>query len=341
MSESDLESDVAQIPEDLPPVQPPSAGFIIQLFVVPGVIVAAIVGVWLLFGKLATSENDWRGLVAELQHQNKHRRGRAELGLAQMLSSDLKLGDQGQHLSTNRELAQALSETLTNDLKRGTAASEDAEYQAYLASALGLFDLPDLVFSTLQLALQPQFDPKIRKTAIESIAVLTDRMSTSGAGAPSDIFLPVLMTVATDEDPVMRQLCAFTLGLFPQPAAQERLEILLSDTDPNTRVNAAIGLARQGNLQGFSVLQSSLEAAVADIPRGSTEEAKNEEYAQFLLAKNCLAAIERLASKLAPEQKSQLLPLLTSIASKHREPLIRAAAQSASSALETPAVTPR
>ncbi|HLQ43503.1 MAG TPA: hypothetical protein VK137_02140, partial [Planctomycetaceae bacterium] len=61
-------SDNAELPSsplssDLPPVEPPSGRFIVQLFVVPGLIVAAIVGVWLLFGKLASAEQDWQKLV--------------------------------------------------------------------------------------------------------------------------------------------------------------------------------------------------------------------------------------------------------------------------------------
>jgi hypothetical protein len=43
----------ASIPADLPPVEPPTAGFIVQLFVLPAVIVAVVIVVWLLFGKLA------------------------------------------------------------------------------------------------------------------------------------------------------------------------------------------------------------------------------------------------------------------------------------------------
>ena len=35
-------------PDDLPPVQPPSAGFLVQLFLVPGIIVAVIVVVWVM-----------------------------------------------------------------------------------------------------------------------------------------------------------------------------------------------------------------------------------------------------------------------------------------------------
>ncbi len=36
--------------EELPPVEPPSAGFIVQLFLIPMLIVGAIIGVYALFG---------------------------------------------------------------------------------------------------------------------------------------------------------------------------------------------------------------------------------------------------------------------------------------------------
>ncbi len=52
------------VPGDvLPPVEPPSAGFILQLFVVPGIIVAIIVMVWLLFNWVARTGNDPREYV--------------------------------------------------------------------------------------------------------------------------------------------------------------------------------------------------------------------------------------------------------------------------------------
>ncbi|MEZ6061328.1 MAG: hypothetical protein R3C19_13370 [Planctomycetaceae bacterium] len=61
-------------PEELPPVEPPSAGFIVQLFLIPALIVAAVIGVWALFGKLADSKTDWKQLVSELGSSNEHRR---------------------------------------------------------------------------------------------------------------------------------------------------------------------------------------------------------------------------------------------------------------------------
>lgn len=329
-ADSDVsDSDVAQIPEDLPPVQPPSAGFLIQLFVVPGLIVAAIFGVWLLFGKLATGDQDWRGLVVELQHQNPHRRGRAELGLAQMLNADQKRGADGQHLSTNPELGQALANVLQAELKRGGQTPEDFNYQAFLARTLGLLDLPDVVLPALKQAMHPEYDREVRKNAIGSIAVMTDRMSNNGTGAPSDAFVAELLTASADGDPLIRQLSAYTLGLFPQALAGERLEVLLDDSDPDTRINAAIALARNGDNRGVRVLRDVLQQAGHPPTPGSADE-----YEQFVSLKNALAAVERLAGKLTTSERNELIGLMQPIAKDYREPKIRVAAQSALSALE-------
>ena len=43
---------------DLPPVEAPSASFVVQFFVIPAVVVAVVIVVWLLFGKLAGGERD-------------------------------------------------------------------------------------------------------------------------------------------------------------------------------------------------------------------------------------------------------------------------------------------
>ena len=51
-------------PDDsLPPVEPPSAAFLVQLFLVPGIIVAIIVCVWLSFHWLAHLGNDPQAYV--------------------------------------------------------------------------------------------------------------------------------------------------------------------------------------------------------------------------------------------------------------------------------------
>ena len=116
------------LPEELPPVKPPSVGFIVQLFVVPGLIVGAIVGIWLLFGRMATAEQDWQRLVVELQNPNEHRRWRGAMGLAQILKADLELGDKGQHLSEKPEFVEALTKMLGSELERNGQRPEDLQF---------------------------------------------------------------------------------------------------------------------------------------------------------------------------------------------------------------------
>lgn len=324
MSDAQTDHDVAQLPEDLPPVQPPSAGFIVQLFVVPGVIVVAIVAVWLLFGKLATGEQDWQSLVVELQHPNEHRRWRGALGLSQLLKADQELGANGQQLAKNRDIAKALADVLTAEIKRGGQSEEDLKYTAFLARTLGLFDVPDVVLPPLQLAMQAGVDREVRKNAIGSVAVMADRFSTTGEPWDSGAILEELVRVSADEDPLIRQLTAFTLGLFTDVSARDRLEVLLDDSDGDTRVNAAIGLARQGDSRGTRVFSDVLKEAAQKKPTGSPEE-----YEQFLSLKNALTAIERLAKGMSPDQRQELIALIEPIAEKYDEPQIRILAKSA------------
>ncbi|MGQ0635692.1 MAG: HEAT repeat domain-containing protein [Planctomycetaceae bacterium] len=321
---ADSEPDVAQLPDDLPPVQPPSAGFIVQLFVVPGLIVAAIVGVWLLFGKLAAPDTDWRNQMAELQNPNEHRRWRGALGLAQMLKADRGQGDQGERLAQNRELAQTLADVLNRELTSGSAVNEEHNYQAFLARTLGLFDLPDVVQPALEAALRPGNDREVRKNALASIAVMSDRMS----NFPSAAYLAAVTQASFDDDALIRRLSAYTLGLWPVASAQDRLEVMLQDSDADTRINAAIGLARQGDSRGTGVLSEVLKQAAMPAKRGSAEE-----FEQFLAMRNALAAAERLGPKLSDDERRELTKLIEPLAQSHGETRIRVSAQQALAAL--------
>src|SRR5687768_12143051 len=99
----------APLPEHLPPVEPPSAAFIVQLFLVPALIVAAVIGLYLLFGKLAAGDTDWRQLVSDIKSDNPNVRWRAALNLAEGLDSDESRGLDGQQLASIPEIATALN----------------------------------------------------------------------------------------------------------------------------------------------------------------------------------------------------------------------------------------
>src|SRR3954469_22661870 len=74
---------------DLPPVEAPSAGFIVQLFVIPAVVVAVVIVVWLLFGKLAGGERDALEYVRMLRSPSAN--WRAAFELASLIQNDSRL----------------------------------------------------------------------------------------------------------------------------------------------------------------------------------------------------------------------------------------------------------
>lgn len=306
-----MSSDSAELPDELPPVQPPSAGFILQLFVVPGLIVVLVVGVWLLFGKLATSEQDWHGLVRELQQPNQHRRWRGALGLAQTLKSDQDSGDKGQHLASNSELARTLSDVFHQELRRGSQEPDSLKYQSMLARTLGMFDLPEIVTPSLREAIQTGHDRDVRKDSLAALAVLLGRFSEHGQPVHDDNLFGDLVQVSTDEDPLIRQLGAFTLGLADAEAVRQRLVVMLDDADALTRINAAIGLARQNKLGGYRVLRDILKS-------NSTPQLE-----QYLAVLNCLAAIKRLAGQFSADQRSELSSLIAPLADSSADPRLR------------------
>jgi hypothetical protein len=90
-------------------VEPPSAAFIVQLFLVPGLIVAIIVCVWLAFHWLAHLGNDPQAYVRTLRRDNEGR-WQAALNLA----NDLR-GPGGGALKSDEGLARELGRILTDE----------------------------------------------------------------------------------------------------------------------------------------------------------------------------------------------------------------------------------
>src|SRR5688572_9788255 len=57
--------------DHLPPVEPPNARFLIQLFLIPLIIVMIIVAVWLMFSWLAHLGSDPKTLITDLKRLNQ------------------------------------------------------------------------------------------------------------------------------------------------------------------------------------------------------------------------------------------------------------------------------
>lgn len=303
--------------ESLPPVEPPSAKFIVQLFVVPGLIVAAIVGVWLLFGKLASAEQDWQALVADMKSSNEHRRGRGAMGLAQALAVDQNRKSEGPRLTTNPQVAQELSVFLADTLKSSSQEPVVIDQQAFLTRTLGMLDVPEAVLPVLREAMKDSHDREVRKNAVAAVATISFRAHERGTPLTDAAVLDELANVSRDSDPLLRSLAAMTLGFFPLELADQSLTVLLADADANTRANAAVAFTRHKSLKAVPVLKEVLKAAAALKQAGPSGDAGP------VAATNAMTAIGELAPLLDEPTRSEVENDVTAISKNYPEPRVR------------------
>ncbi len=337
MSEFDARDDDA-LPNELPPVQPPSAGFILQLFLIPALIIGVIVGVVFVFGWIASSSGeDWRKLAQDIGSPNEHIRWRAAVGLAQMLPLDEKRAESGEQLVSNRQLAEALCSLLEQELQRAAPDEKQVQFQAYLTRTIQLLRVPDLVVPALLKSTENDQDLEVRKSGLAAIAVFANRAQEAGQPLTSEFANPLverLIEVSQEtsppaDAPLMRQMAAYALGLFPTESATRQLQALLGDGNPATRANAMIALARNHDLSGLPVLEEILRSAA------NPPEPDDDAFLQFASVKNSILAVENLAPQLTAEQRTQLLELLQPIADGHAEARIRIDAGNAMQTLKS------
>ncbi|MFN8708604.1 MAG: HEAT repeat domain-containing protein [Planctomyces sp.] len=294
-------------PEELPPVEPPSAGYIIQLFLIPALIVGALAAVVFLFGRLGDAESDWRQMVSELGSSNEHRRWRAAQGLSQLLWNDEVAVPEGQlPLAEQPIVIDGLAGLLKASLESRSVTDEDIRHQQFLARALGALRNDDKVMPVLAMAMAPEVSAEVRKSAAMSVAAIAGRhfeqatgYQTDAGGAPagtaedrrkSDVALPLaeatirdpevlkqLRLMTQDSDPALRHIAAFTIASVSGPECINQLKVVLLDADAKTRANAAVGLARNGSSEGFAVLRELLVECHKAYQPATTENATDDQ----------------------------------------------------------------
>jgi HEAT repeat protein len=314
--------------EILPPVEPPSAKFIVQLFVVPGVIVAMIVGVWLLFGKLASAEQNWQALLEDMKSSNEHRRGRGAMGLAQALAADQNQRGvvTGPKLSTNPQVAAKLSEFLAEKLSSSSPEPAVIDQQSFLTRTLGMLDVPEAVLPTLRDAMNAKHDREVRKNAVLAVATIAHRANERSEPLTDAATVEELSNVSREADPLLRSSAAFALGLLPAEATKQPLTVLLTDSDGNTRLNAAIAFARQKSLDGLPVLRDVLKEAGTGkhpVPPQPDEANTGAGLDSVLAVANSLRAVAELSPQLDDATRDELARDIEAVSKNYHEPRVR------------------
>jgi hypothetical protein len=286
-------------PDDLPPVQPPSAGFLVQLFLIPGIIVAIIVLVWLSVDWLAHQDNDPKQYVDGLRRDTQDVWQKAE-NLAELLRND-----RGE-LKNNGRLAAELAAILNERLDAAKMDDGSINLRLYLSSALGQFNAPDGL-PTLIKAASTQRDDKelvVRRAALDAIGILLVNVKAATAekspnpaaslGPAAADLRQVLSNAARDPEPVIRLRAAYVLGIIGGDGASERLVKLLDDPSPDVSYNAATALARHGDVRCIDRL---LEMLSPDQSKAVQAEEKNlQDEKRTLILVNGLRAVELLVA---------------------------------------------
>ncbi len=246
-------------PDDaLPPVEPPSAGFILQLFFIPGVIVVVVVLIWLLFNWLAHKGNDRDALVKALSRNNEAR-WQAAFNLANDLRSDRQ--SRNPQLTTDHQLAQELAGILQRDMAAGNTDENSITLEIYLCRALGEFRVTDGLPVLIKAAAAERNEEAgdVRRAALEGIALLAAGSGQEKQFADDAELRETLLAASSDSDPRTRSAAAVAMGVIGGAAFLERLRVMLDDSNPDVTYNAATRLAHYGDLAAEPVLIEMLD----------------------------------------------------------------------------------
>ena len=302
------------IPPELPPVEPPSAKFIIQLFVIPAAIVLILVVAYLAFvqlpfGRLANGGRDVMDYVRSIKSENEHRRWRSAQDLANLINNDPSL-------AKDPRLLGELTALLADELRHPNP--EKPELAQYLALSLGVFQTlkaapvdgrPVDPIATLAEALDPSQPTAVRVSAAISLSSQAERMGGS-LGDPSA--LKALIAAAGTPEAEVRERAAYALGFFSDPdslaALRERAQ---TDEIPAVRYNAGAALARRGDEASSRVLKEMLSPVdlAQTMKRGTSAETKGAVEAVELEALWCL----RVSAPTKPALALKLLPEIESL----------------------------
>jgi hypothetical protein len=283
----------------LPPVEPPSARFIIQLFVVPALIVMMVVAVWIVVSWLVhRTTMQPEDLIEGLERANVARWQRAsEL-------ADLLRNERFTEFRSNGKAATQLAAVLDRELaaaEKGERMDEQGVTLRYfLARALGEFHVDEGTDALLKAATTNR-DPReaiVRRGALQAIAVRAFNLSQLDPPRTlADPHLePTLFKLADDENPLVRSETAFALGQIGTPTALAELEKIVDDPHADTRYNAAIALAKHGNVAAIPTLAEMLDPAEMSSVREEPS-APAQFYKRSLIVTNSLEELEKLYRK--------------------------------------------
>ena len=208
-------------PDDDLTEEPRGAGKLIaRFFLLPLVVVAAAVGIFLVFNYMTFERRGPRDYLQEVRGGTANRRWQAAFELSRSLGS-----------LSPEERAELTAETLRVYETLSNRRPDDLLVRRYLVLVLGRLGDPAAVPALIQAAKAE--DPDTRLYAVWAL----------GKIGGSQGFDTVLES-SQSEDAGARKMAAYVLGALGDPRAIPRLRVLAEDRVADVRWNAAIALGR-------------------------------------------------------------------------------------------------
>jgi hypothetical protein len=272
---------------DIPKESPKTILF--QFVIFPLGIVAIAVGIFFLFGKLASDEQTVPDYLHEVQSGGRRERWQAAYQLSQLINA----GQAKKYPNLIHDVIRVYD----------GAKNDDPRIRQYLSMVLG--NLGDRRATPLLIDALNDRAPETRIYAALALGRLGDPAA-----------VPPLMRVFANDERDVRKAAAYALGEMRDPRALPALVTALSDPIPDVRYNAAIAVARYGDTRAIGVIREMLDRSRLDRVAGMRPDQKDE---------TMLAAIPALV-KIAPEEVKMIL---TPIAKSDPSLQVRSAATEA------------
>jgi HEAT repeat protein len=289
----------------LPPVEPPSAAFLVQLFLIPGLIVGVIVLVWVLFNWIAHSgSGDPQDYIEALRRNSPDVWQKAEI-LAEMLRND-----RSNDLKGNPALAGELADILDARIAAGQMDEAAINLRVYLSSALGQFNTPAGLPVLLKAVAtnRDEAELPVRRAALDALGALAVNVQAAKSAPLTDpALIDTLLAASHDPESVIRLRAAFVLGIVGGPRAIDRLAEMLADPYPDVAYNAATGLARHGDARAIDTLGAMLEVNESSATLAS-EQAELRDEKRWAIVVNALRAVGQLAEAKPRVDLSRIAP---------------------------------
>jgi HEAT repeat protein len=234
---------MSDIPKEAP------RNILLQFVLFPLGIVLVAVGVFFLFGKLATEQHSIPDYLNAIRSGSSHERWQA----AYQLSKSLKRGEAARYPNLEQQVAAIYEQSKT----------DDPRIRRYLSMVLG--SLGDRRATPLLLDGLDDRDPDNRIYVLMALGELKDPIS-----------IPHIVETTRDTDKDVRKTAFFTLGEIGNLYAVPALVDGLTDDVAEVRWNAAVALSRFNDRRAVPVLREMIDRQRLNQVRDMREDQKED-----------------------------------------------------------------